>query len=112
MTISQIILALDDESLEVRVPLKLEYYQIEIYMVEKNLSVLESPVSVRLHRALCKVRDHAGMFSVLYTIPSPSQGLAADYLHTSCLSKCELWIWKMRFCKRCDFHMSERRLRI
>lgn len=37
MTISQIILALDDESLEVRVPLKLEYYQIEIYMVEKNL---------------------------------------------------------------------------
>ena len=55
-------------------------------MVEKNLSVLESPVSVRLHRALCKVRDHAGMFSVLYTIPSPSQGLAADYLHTS-------WQW-------------------
>ena len=37
MTISQIILALDDESLEVRVPLKLEYYQIEIYVVEKNL---------------------------------------------------------------------------
>lgn len=43
MIISQIILALDEESLEVRVPLKLEYYQIEIYVVEKILSLHLGP---------------------------------------------------------------------
>lgn len=45
--ISQTILALDEENLEVRVLLKLEYYQIKIYAVEKILSLHLGPEFIK-----------------------------------------------------------------
>ena len=47
MTTSQIILASDEESLEVRVLLKLEYYQTEIYVVGKILSLHLGPEFIK-----------------------------------------------------------------